>query len=198
MSNPWEETNIPASILPQSAWDVCPHTAVFSAWVPGNRSHFKKIIDMKRGNYILDRATSILLAHLPTPLTLQEYFTFNLSPRCHKHSSLNLFLSRSHKNYPPYFSKSWQISTFGHLFLGPGLSLLWLQTHEQFTTVHRGFPFLACWWKIPTSNLHTHLSLCSSHVCRNKSKVALSKVEFKAHRGSKTLSGVPHIKYFVV
>lgn len=91
---------------------------------PGDSFIFQEIINRKRGNHILDRAVSIPLAHLPRPLTLQKYFSFNLSPQCYKHCSINLFLSSSHKNRPPptYFSKSWQISTFGHLFfLRPGL-----------------------------------------------------------------------------
>ena len=107
--------------------------------------YISKIINRKRGNYILDRVASLPLAHLPRPLTLQEYFSFHLSPQCHKHSTDNLSLSSSHKNYPPYFSKSWQISTFDHFFLQLCLSLSWLQTHEQFRMVHGGLSFLACW-----------------------------------------------------
>ena len=106
--------------------------------------YISKIINRERGNYILDKEASLPLAHLPRPLTLQEYFSFNLSPQCRKHSSNNLFLSSSYKNYPPYFSKSWQISTFDHLFLRLCLSLSWLQTHEQFMMVHGGLSFLAC------------------------------------------------------
>lgn len=110
-----------------------------------------KIINMKRGNCIFHIAASIPLAHLPRPLTLQEYFSFNLSPRCHKHCLSNLFLSSSHKNYPPYFSKSWQISTFDHLLLRPWLSLSWLQTHEHLWRPMEGSPFLQADGKFQTA-----------------------------------------------
>lgn len=199
MSNPYEEMNVTESILPHSAQDVCPHTAIFPACNSSSPGIFYVSKIMKwRGNHVLRRAASIPLARLLKRLTLQEYFSFNLPPWCHKHCSSNLFLSRSHKNYPLYVSKSRKISTFDHLFLRPCLSLSWLQTHRQFMTVHGGFSFLACLWKIPTSHLHTNLSPCLSRVCRNKSKVAFSKMGFISHWVYEMLLGMPQIKYFVV
>lgn len=171
MSSPSEEANIKTNILPLSTWEVC-HCLHGPSLT---REYFptSKTINVKRRNYILNRVASIPLAFLLRPLTLQEYFSFNLSPWCYKHGSSNLFLSSSHKNYSPYFSKPWQISTFDHLFFfffRPCLSPSWLQTYEQFMMFRGGVSFPACRQKIPASNLHTNPSLCLSQVDRNKSK----------------------------
>lgn len=81
--------------------------------------YLSKIINKKRGNDILNRAASPPLAHLPRPLTLQEYFSFNLSPWCHKHGSSNLFLPAAIKIIPLISQNHGKLAPLTIFFSGP-------------------------------------------------------------------------------
>lgn len=103
---------------------------------------FQKIINMKRRNYSLNKAASIPLAHLPRPLPLQEYFSFNLSPQCHKHVAAIYSFLTAIKIIPLISQNHGKLAPLAIFLLRPGLPLSWLQTHEQFMTVRGGFSFL--------------------------------------------------------